>query len=134
MEIWIAIAIGVATLVLLVVLLLRKAPSTDGARAELMAANERLERELRREISDSARGLRTELTGTLTAFQEAIGKQAGEATRTQNAQIDQLAQQFTLLQKSLTDTLIGQLQSLSEANVKRLAEVRLTLETQLATL
>jgi DNA recombination protein RmuC len=134
MELWILIAIGLATLVLLVALLLRKPPAQDAARAELLAANERLERELRREISESARGQRTELTAALTAFQEAIGKQAGEATRTQNAQIDQLGQQFTLLQKSVTDTLSVQLQSLSESNVKRLAEVRGTLEAQLTIL
>ena len=134
MEFWILIGIGFATLVLLVALLMRKPPVQDGARVELMAANERLERELRREISESGRGLRTELTAALTAFQEAIAKQAGEATRTQNAQIDQLGQQFTLLQKSVTDTLSTQLQSLSESNVKRLSEVRGTLEAQLAIL
>lgn len=134
MEIWILIAIGIATLVLLVALLLRKPASQDAARVELLAASERLERELRREVSESARGQRTELTQVFTSFQEAITRQAGEATRTQNAQIDALAQQFTLLQKSLTDTLSAQLQSLSEANVRRLAEVRGTLEAQLAIL
>lgn len=134
MEAWILIALAVASIGLLLALLLRKPPSQDAGRAELMAANERLERELRREISESSRGQRTELTQVLTAFQEAIGKQAGEATRTQNAQIDALGQQFTLLQKSVTDTLSAQLQSLSEANVRRLAEVRGTLESQLAIL
>jgi len=134
MELWILIAIGIATLVLLVALLLRKPPSQDATRVELLAASERMERELRREVSDSARSQRTELTQVFTAFQEAVTRQAGEATRTQNAQIDALAQQFTLLQKSLTDTLSAQLSSLSEANVRRLAEVRGTLEAQLAIL
>jgi DNA recombination protein RmuC len=134
-EIWLVAALGLANLVLVVALLMRKpvAP-VDTGRAELMAANERLERELRREISESSRGLRTELTQTLGTFQEAVVKQGAEATRTQNAQIDAFAQQLTLLQKSLTDTLSSQLSSLSESNVKRLAEVRGTLEAQLAIL
>ena len=134
-EIWLVAALGLANLVLVVALLMRKPPApVDTGRAELMAANERLERELRREISESSRGLRTELTQTLATFQEAVVKQGAEATRTQNAQIDAFAQQLTLLQKTLTDTLSTQLSSLSESNVKRLAEVRGTLEAQLAIL
>jgi DNA recombination protein RmuC len=101
-ELWIlmALALALASVVLLLVLLLRKAP--ESGRGELLAANERIERELRREISESSRGLRSELM-----------------------------QQLTLMQKTLADTLASQLQSLSEANARRLAEVRATLETQL---
>jgi DNA recombination protein RmuC len=131
-ETWIAIALGLASVVLLVVLLLRKPPAPDTGRAELMAASERLERELRREISESSRGLRGELTQTLSAFQQTLMQQGQEATRTQNAQIDAFSQQLTLLQKTLMDTLNNQLRDLSEANARRIAEVRTTLETQLA--
>jgi DNA recombination protein RmuC len=131
LEIWVVIALGFASVVLLVALLMRKPPAVADARAELLAANERLERELRREISESARGVRTELTHTLATFQEALVRQGAEATRTQNTQIDAFAQQLTLLQKTLTDTLATQLTSLSESNVRRLAEVRDTLENQL---
>jgi DNA recombination protein RmuC len=131
MEIWIVMALAFASVVLLVALLLRKPPPVDTGRAELMAASERLERELRREISESSRGLRGELTQTLATFQETLTRQGQEATRTQNAQIDAFAQQLTLMQKTLSDTLAVQLQSLSEANARRMAEVRLTLETQL---
>lgn len=131
-EIWIAIALGLAAVVMLAALLMRKPPAQDAARAELMAANERLERELRREISESLRGVRTELTHTLATFQEALVRQGAEATRTQNTQIDAFSQQLTLLQKTLADTLTTQLQSLSESNARRLAEVRATLEGQLA--
>lgn len=134
MEIWIVIALGLATVVLLVALLLRKPPVQDGTRAELLAANERMERELRREISESSRGARTELTHTLATFQEALVRQAAEATRTQNTQIDAFGQQLALLQKSLNDTLAAQLGALSESNVRRLAEVRNTLEQQLGLL
>jgi DNA recombination protein RmuC len=130
-EIWIVMALAFASVVLLVALLMRKPPVLDTGRAELMAANERLERELRREISESSRGLRGELTQTLASFQQSLMQQGQEATRTQNAQIDAFSQQLTLPQKSLADTLNTQLQGLSEANARRLAEVRATLETQL---
>ncbi len=124
--------------------------------AALQQANERLERELRREITESARGGRQELTQSLATFQQTLVAQSSEATRTQNTQIDAFGQQLTLLQKSLTDTLnvqIGgfgqqlaglqksvsdtltaQLSALSESNARRLNEVRETLEKQLAQL
>ncbi|MGV3572061.1 MAG: DNA recombination protein RmuC [Ramlibacter sp.] len=130
--VWALLALGGLSVVLLVALLLRKPPVPDTGRAELMAANERLERELRREISESSRGLRGELTQTLSTFQQVLMQQGQEATRTQNTQIDAFAQQLTLLQKTLSDTLNNQLRDLSEANARRMAEVRTTLETQLA--
>lgn len=123
-EVWIAIALGLASAVMLAALLVRKPAGPD----------ERLERELRREISESARGTRTELTQTLGTFQEALLRQAGEATRTQNAQIDAFAQQLAMLQKTLGDTLAVQLTALTEGNARRMAEVRQTLEDQLALL
>ncbi len=61
-------------------------------------------------------------------------RQGAEATRTQNAQIDAFGQQLALLQKGLGDTLHGQLQSLSDANARRMVEMRSTLEAQLAML
>ena len=132
MELWILIALALATLVLLFILVVRKPPVvTDSGRVELMAASERLERELRREISESSRGGRQELTHTLATFQDALVKQGAEATRTQNTQIDAFAQQLTLLQKTLSDTLSVQLQNLGESNARRLGEVRATLDAQL---
>ncbi len=133
-EIWIVMALGLASVVLLVAVLLRKPPVVETGRAELMAASERMERELRREISETSRGLRGELTQTLASFQQTLMQQGQEATRTQNAQIDAFAQQLTLMQKTLADTLNTQLQSLSETNARRMGEVRTTLETQLATM
>jgi len=131
-EIWTLIALALANLVLAFLLLTRKPPTNDAARMELLAANERMERELRREISESSRGARTELTHNLASFQDAMVKQTAEATRTQNVQIDAFAQQLTLLQKSLSDTLTLQLQSLGESNARRMGEVRATLDAQLA--
>ncbi|MDF2465511.1 MAG: rmuC, partial [Ramlibacter sp.] len=134
MELWTLIALAIANLAVVFMVLMRKPPANDAARAELLAANERMERELRREISESSRGARTELTHTLATFQDALVKQGAEATRTQNTQIDAFAQQLTLLQKTLSDTLTLQLQNLSESNARRMSEVRGTLEAQLAIL
>lgn len=132
---WIPSVLAAISILLLLVLLIRRPPAQDDVfRAQLLEANERLERELRREISDSSRGARQELTHSLTSFQEALVRQAGEATRTQNAQIDAFGQQLALMQKGLADTLAQQLQALSDANARRLSEVRGTLETQLAIL
>ena len=134
MEVWIAIALAIANLVLVIALLLRKSGTGEAARVELLAANERLERELRREISESSRGARTELTQTLATFQETLMRQGAEATRTQNSQIDAFGQQLSLLQKTLYDTLTLQLQGLADSSARRLAEMRTTLEAQLTTL
>ena len=102
--------------------------------SSLQAANERLERELRNAILESARGGRQELVQTLGTFQQSVVQQSAEATRTQNSQMDAFAQQLSLLQKTLSDTLTLQVQQLSEANARRLTEMRGTLETQLAQL
>lgn len=133
-ELWLLIALALAILLAVVVLLVRKPAVADNGRAELLAANERLERELRREISESSRGARQEMTHSLASFQETLIKQAAEATRTQNTQIDAFAQQLSLLQKTLSDTLSTQLQSVSESNARRMVEVRETLAQQLAQL
>lgn len=125
------------------VLLLRRSPARDHSTefevlqqqlSQLQSQNERLERELRNEVSQTAVQARQESMQTLTLFQQSLLQQSAEATRTQNQQIDALAQQLALLQKSLTDSLALQVQGLSEANARRLAEMRGTMETQLAQL
>ncbi|TFY98816.1 DNA recombination protein RmuC [Ramlibacter rhizophilus] len=131
---WIAAGFGLLNLLLLIVLLARRAPSQEPLRTELLAAGERLERELRREVQESSRGSRQELGHHLADLQQVLVAQAAEATRTQNAQIDAFGQQLALLQKGLGDTLHTQLQALGASNDRRLSEVRGTLETQLAAL
>ena len=125
------------------VLLLRRSPGRDHSPefdalqqqlVSLQAQNERLERELRSEVTQSAVQARQESMQTLTLFQQSLLQQSAEATRTQNQQIDALAQQLALLQKNLTDSLALQVQGLSEANARRLAEMRGTMESQLTQL
>ena len=140
LEIWIVFGLlGIVLAVLFFILWQLKSQTQDAnalaqLTAALQVANERLERELRNAINESARGGRQELIQTLGTFQQSLVQQSSEATRTQNSQMDAFAQQLSLLQKTLSDTLTLQVQQLSEANARRLTEMRGTLETQLAQL
>ena len=143
MVVWWVLVLGVVNVLLLLWLLLRRpdnsaAQAAEQERAVLLTAmqsgSERLERELRREISESSRGGRQELTQNLATFQQSLVQQGAEATRTQNTQIDAFGQQLALLQKTLSDTLTTQLSGVSESNARRMSEVRETLEKQLAQL
>ena len=152
--VWLALAVQT---VLLLLLLLRgrggPAPEDVQAAAQVQQAVlagvqaqaerlDRLERELRRELAEAARASRQEAAQSMATFQQTLTQQSAEATRTQNTQIDTFGQQLGLLQKTLADTLIGQLGALGESNARRiaelsetsarsLAEVRSTLEAQL---
>ncbi len=130
-------------LLLLVWLLLR--PAND-------APLQRLERELRDELSRSAAGTRQELGITLGSLQQTLLTQQGDVARTQNEQIDSFRVQLGGLQQSLTqtsmagreaqdaalkrfgDALTEQLRTMSDANERRLAEVRVTVEQRLTIL
>lgn len=146
--IWIVVALGVLNALCLLWLLLRQPPANAEESAQrtqlqtllqqqgLMTEQriDRVESELRREVGDNARTGRLEIQQSLATFQDTLLRQGAETTRTQNAQIDAFAQQLVQLRGTLGDTLTRQLQDLSEANARRLAEVRATLETQLAQL
>ena len=145
--VWSIVAMAVFNILMLIWLVVRRTDKTATAAAvqgktELLGAvsttSERLERELRREITESSRGGRQELTLSFGAFQQAVVLQSGEAFRTQNTQIDALTvqsnQQLATLQKTLADTLTTQLQGLSESNARRMNEVRETMEKQLTQL
>jgi DNA recombination protein RmuC len=124
---------------------------------------ERLERELRTEVQDSARGTRQELSGTMALFQQTLLTQSGDVARTQNEQIDSFRTQLAAMQQQVSDALQGatqalsmqsqsardaqdtalkrladsvgeQLRTLSEANERRLGEVRTAVETRLGAL
>ena len=133
---YLLLALLIVNLLLVLWLLFKKAPS-DG-KAELLAivhaGNDKTEREVRREIVDNGRTNRQELSSTFANFQQTLTQQSAEAIRTQNTQIDAFGQQLALLQKTLSDTLVMQLQSVSESNARRMGEVRETLEKQLAQL
>ena len=144
LALWLAIALVIALAVVnalvLIWLALRKPDDAEAEQARaalqgfLQTSNDKVERELRREITESSRGARQELVQSFATFQQTVVAQSAEATRTQNAQIDAFGQQLGLLQKTLSDTLTLQLSNLSESNARRISEVRETLEKQLAQL
>ncbi|MBL0917715.1 MAG: DNA recombination protein RmuC [Hydrogenophaga sp.] len=147
MDTWLLVALLVlaAIGVLLQILLLRRrpAPGADelahrqavlGQMQQVAQRVEHVEGELRREVADNARIARQEQQHNLSRFQESLTAQSAETTRTQNAQLDGFAQQLVQLRGALGDALTRQLQDMSEANARRLAEIRTTLDTQLAQL
>ena len=130
------LALLVIDVLLAMWLILRTSP--DAGKAQLLgvvqSGQDKTEREVRREIVDNGRANRQELGAAFATFQQTLTQQSAQAIRTQNAQIDAFGQQLSLLQKSLSDTLVMQLQSVSESNARRMGEIRETLEQQLAQL
>ena len=140
---WIPIA-QLVLLGLMVVLLLWLALRRTGSEAA-----ERLERNLRGDVQDSARGTRQELASSLSAMQQALLTQSGDVARTQNEQIDSFRTQLAAMQQGLAEQTRAareaqdaalhrfgqaqaeQLRSLGDGNDKRMAEVRQTVETKL---
>jgi DNA recombination protein RmuC len=123
-------------------------------------AAERLERELRGEIAGSARGARTELSASFSQLQQTLAAQLTSVATVQNQQIDGFGQQLAKLVDANTqqfDAMRGALQhqsqlardeqgaalrhlgavlnqqlaQLTEANDRRIGEVRATLEQRL---
>lgn len=122
MEVWIAVGVGAFNALLLLVLLRRPSSSNEAAVQALQQSLqsmheklERIERELRTEITESSRGGRQELTQNLAVFQQSQ------------------VQQLTLMQKSIGDTLNQQLQQLQKSNADKLDEMRRTVDEKLQT-
>jgi len=130
MEIWIAVGLGCLNALILIVLLRRSGSgNTDAVQAQAQAQAlalqqtmlnvqdklERVERELRFEITESSRGGRQELTQTLASFQQSQ------------------VQQLSLMQTTISDTLNQQLQQLQKSNADKLDEMRRTVDEKLQT-
>jgi len=152
---WISIA-QLVLLGLVVVLLLWLALRRGDA-----DATDRLERNLRADVQDSARGTRSELSQSLATFQQTLLAQASDVARTQNEQIDSFRTQLAAMQQLVSDTLATtthvlagqaqaareaqdaalhrfgqaqaeQLRTLADTNDKRVAEMRQAVEDKLA--
>ncbi|MBS0405615.1 MAG: DNA recombination protein RmuC [Proteobacteria bacterium] len=140
MALWAALGLALINLVLVLALLLRgpRRPADVATREELQHSveqaaarhGERLERGLRQELGDGARSSRQELAQSLAAFQTAVTAQGAEAVRTQNAQVDALAQQLTQLRGTLGDTLVAQLQALGLTMTQQAQETTRTQNAQ----
>jgi DNA recombination protein RmuC len=179
---WISLALIALNSSLLLWLLWRPSKQGDDATAKLSAdlsqviseRSAQLERDLRDEMTRSAAGTRQELNATLALIQQTLLAQQGDATRTQNEQLDSFRTQLAAMQQGLSDALrdtthqqglqaaglreaqdaalarfneaqeaalrrLGegvaeQLRVLSDANERRLTEVRNTVETRLQAL
>ena len=121
MEIWIAVGVGAFNALLFLLLLRRPGGNNDAAVALQQSLQsmheklERIERELRTEITESSRGGRQELTQNLALFQQSQ------------------VQQLTIMKKSIGDTLNQQLQQLQKSNADKLDEMRRTVDEKLQT-
>lgn len=140
MALLIALALLALNLIVLIALWLRKpnAAAQQALRQEVIGAvnqsNERLERELRRELLETGRTARQEQAQTMNSFQAGLVQHAAESARTQAQQLLGVQTGLVAMQKQVTDTLIEQLTALSEANSRRLSEMRGTLQEQMAQL
>jgi DNA recombination protein RmuC len=137
MDSWILIAALVLLLLVALMLLwlLLRPERSAGLLGEL-------ERALRSDVNDSARGTRQELTQSLGTFQQTLMSQAGDVARTQNEQIDSFRTQLAATQQSLGEqsraareaqdaalhrfaaAQAEQIRALTEANDKRLAAIQ----------
>jgi DNA recombination protein RmuC len=131
---WIVLALGALNLLLILWLALRRPVEKDDPNAELretfQLGSERLERELRDELGRSAQGTRVEISGSLGVFQQTLLNQL--AAQTTQAQTSREMQDNAL--KRFSDTLGEQLRTLSDANERRLLDVRNTVEQRLTAL
>jgi len=118
------IAAGLVVAIVLLSLLVARRPAEAretregfGALADAQRdAAERLQREVRAEVLEQARGNRAELAESIGRFARQVTAQASSVAQIQNAQIDGFAQQLLRL---------------TESNERRLAEIRSTLEAKL---
>lgn len=97
-----------------------------GLEAQLSQVGERLDRSLRDEMARQAGASRNDLA----RLQQLMLTQVGEASRTQNDQIDTLRVQLASMQQQVNDALMR----LTEGNERRLGEVRDSVNQRLAAL
>ena len=125
--VWLIGAMAVLNILVLIWLALRRSDKTATAAAvlgktELLGAlsttSERLERELRREITESSRGGRQELTQSLGVFQQ---------------QLQGLSESNARRMNEVRDTLDKQLMQLQTSNAAKLDEMRATVDEKLQT-
>lgn len=157
-----AVAVLAIALVIALALLMRGQDRVDereqfellGERIDAAAdaqahAYERLERQLRNDITETARVSRAEQSGGFAHFQQTLASQFSSMTTVQGGKIDGFAQQLDAVRHSLQqqaqqardeqartlkqfgETLSLQLGQLTEANDRRFAEVRATIEQRL---
>ena len=99
--------LGLIALQAFVLALLWRARQTQSPQAlndlqrSITASSERMERELRDELTRSGSATRQELSNTLASVQQTLLNQQGDVARTQNEQIDSFRLQLGALQQSI---------------------------------
>jgi DNA recombination protein RmuC len=97
----------------------------------LLSTNERLERELRREITESARGDRAEQAQSLTAIQTHLTQSLAGFQSNLTQQLQQITDGNALRMREVRDTLDVQLAQLQKTNAAKLDEMRQTVDEKL---
>ena len=149
MDITISLILGVLNLLLLIGLfiwflmrfpkqtlnnrLLKEEQSARHAdiKATLASTNERLERELRREIAESARGDRAEQAQSLAAIQTHLTQSLATFQSNLTQQLQQITDGNALRMREVRDTLDVQLAQLQKTNTAKLDEMRQTVDEKL---
>lgn len=97
----------------------------------LASTNERLERELRREITESARGDRAEMTLSIATIQNHLTQSLGGFQGNLTQQLQQISESSALRMREVRDTLDVQLAQLQKTNTAKLDEMRQTVDEKL---
>ena len=118
---WLLLALAALNLLLLLWLLFGR--RGDEGQQAARADAERLGRELRSEVQDSARGTRQELSQTLALFQQTLLAQQGDVARTQNEQIDSFRTQLAAMQEAIGAGLLRAREA-QDAALKRFADAQ----------
>jgi DNA recombination protein RmuC len=95
------------------------------------AHSERVERELRAEVQDSARGTRQELSAALVHLQRLLLTQGGEAARTQTGQLHQLTEANDRRLLGLQQAMEQRLEAVQASVDQRLAQLQADNERKL---
>lgn len=112
----------------------RRLAEVRGTTEQLLAQLQQTHAGKLEEVTQSSHAARREQAEGLASFQAALVQQGADAVRAQGERLDAFGRQIDALRQSLAESLNTQLQGLSEANARRIAEVRSTMEAQLAQL
>lgn len=135
--VWALLALGIATLLVVVWLALRRDPAAaqqvllETLRRAASEDIQRLGQGLRAELAEGARATRQELGGTLALLQQTLLTQAGEGQRSQAEQLRALAEGNERRLGEMRQTVEGRLQALQQGNEARLEQMRATVDEKL---
>lgn len=119
---WLPLVLAGVNLLVLILLWRQSAPgqgrAVESQLQQLLAGDERLERELRSQVQDSARESRADLQQSLALFQQTLLTQSGDVARTQNEQIDSFRVQLSGMQLQLAQSLQAFSQATSQATAQ----------------